>query len=141
MVLLFFRNRYTVHSMKTLFKWIPAAFIIGCSWYLSSQPTIVHMPVFPYADKLVHFICFGGLSFWISFAVHSKKAAAIALTSFYGIIDEIHQHFVAGRSCSLFDWMADTVGAIAGYFCFRAIQACFANLLNREEKPLHSEVV
>jgi len=37
---------------------------------------------------------------------------AIALTSLYGLSDELHQHY-AGRSATLGDAAADAVGAVA----------------------------
>jgi VanZ family protein len=37
-----------------------------------------------------------------------------ALASAYGVIDEIHQSFVPGRTCTLPDWIADTIGAFLG---------------------------
>ncbi len=40
--------------------------------------------------------------------------AAIAISSAYGISDEIHQLFVPGRTCDVFDWLADTAGAAVG---------------------------
>lgn len=113
----------------SILKWIPAIIIICCSWYLSSQPTIQHMPKFPHADKIVHFICFGGLCFWITFALRRKRYIAIAVTSLYGIIDEIHQSFVPGRSCSIFDWIADTTGAIAGFFIFLLVLFIYSKKL------------
>ena len=39
---------------------------------------------------------------------------AIVFTSLYGISDEIHQAFVPFRESSVFDWIADTVGAAVG---------------------------
>jgi hypothetical protein len=37
-----------------------------------------------------------------------------ALSSAYGVLDEIHQSFVPGRTCTLPDWIADTLGAFLG---------------------------
>ncbi len=37
----------------------------------------------------------------------------IAVT--YGISDEIHQYFVPGRYCSLYDMFSDTVGSLLAY--------------------------
>lgn len=99
-------------------------FIFGCSWYLSSQETIEHMPGFWNADKLVHCICFAGLAFWVAFGVWIKLPAKwriilpIAIVSLYGIVDEIHQSFTPGRESSVFDWCADTVGAVIGSVVF-----------------------
>lgn len=107
-----------------LLRWIPAVVILSCSWYLSSQSTIEHMPQFWNADKLVHMLCFAGLSFWVAFgagtrgSVRFRHLFPVCFVSCYGIIDEIHQSYVPGRSCSVFDWCADTVGAVIGAIIF-----------------------
>ena len=118
----------------TVLKWIPAVFIICCSWYLSSQPTVEHIPKFQNADKIVHFVCFGILSFWIAFAIIRKKTLCIPLTSLYGIIDEIHQYFVPGRSCSFADWIADTIGAAAGYLAFTITLALIVKITRHHKE-------
>ena len=108
----------------TVLKWLPALFIISCSFYLSSLPKIEKMPSFWNADKLVHCICFAGLAFWVEFAVFSKEKItfsiifAILFVCVYGIIDEIHQSFTPGRSASVFDWIADSLGAAIGSFLY-----------------------
>lgn len=38
----------------------------------------------------------------------------IGIASAYGISDELHQSFVPGRDCNVWDWLADTLGAIIG---------------------------
>lgn len=104
-------------------RWIPAMLIIAASWHISSKPT-VPLPNFQHADKAVHCVCFAALSFWIAFACGTRKSAPIRLTlpifftSLYGIVDEVHQHFTPGRTCSVFDWLFDTVGAVLGSIAF-----------------------
>ena len=39
---------------------------------------------------------------------------AVVVSSAYGITDELHQLFVTGRQASVADWVADTLGALAG---------------------------
>ena len=41
---------------------------------------------------------------------------AVVLASGYGATDEFHQRFVHGRSPDVHDWIADTLGALAGAF-------------------------
>ena len=36
---------------------------------------------------------------------------AVLIVSAFGVTDEWHQSFVPGRSCDVFDWLADTAGA------------------------------
>ena len=111
---------------KTLIflRWLPALFILCCSWYLSSQECIEHMPGFWNADKLVHCFCFAGLAFWVAFGLGIRLGRRwrillpIVFVSLYGIVDEIHQSFTPGRESSVFDWCADTTGALIGSFVF-----------------------
>ena len=82
-----------------------------------------HLPAFTekISDKILHFSAFGllGLLMVHSFK-HSKSSfiqkhagmLAVIFTSVYGITDELHQLLVPGRFCSIFDWLADTAGAI-----------------------------
>jgi VanZ family protein len=37
----------------------------------------------------------------------------------YGASDELHQHFVPGRSVEFGDWVADSLGVCAGVFLQR----------------------
>jgi VanZ family protein len=75
------------------------------------------------SDKTGHFVAYAGL------AVLSVRAAAgglprrvtwrvawlaLAIAGGYGIVDEIHQTFVAGRSGDIADWYADVTGALIG---------------------------
>ena len=120
-----------------ILKRLPAIFVMCVSWYLSSQERL-NIPSFKNSDKIVHFFCFGFLAFcwtfwfanekWNKENVHSplghsvlvhsafmrRILIVVAIVSTYGIIDEIHQSFVPGRSCSVFDWVADTLGAGMG---------------------------
>jgi VanZ family protein len=68
---------------------------------------------------LAHFLIFGFLSVLVLLAVNgvgpiSSRAVviAVALTTLYGISDEIHQSFVPGRNPSFLDVIVDFVGAV-----------------------------
>lgn len=109
-------------------RWIPAAAIMGVSIVLSSMPTIEQMPQFWNADKLVHLICFGGLSFWVAFGANGagrnrlwRWLIPVIITSAYGICDEIHQSFTPGRNCSVLDWVADTCGGALGSWAYMVV--------------------
>jgi len=143
----FFCGCGRIRIMKTLIKiikWVPAIFIFCCSWYLSSQEHIDGMPSFWNADKVVHCLCFAGLSFWVTFACfgmcekNSPKLKSklfllipICIVSVYGIIDEIHQSFTPGRECSVLDWCADTIGASLGAFVFTFVCNSIQKLKNK----------
>ena len=113
-------------SVHAKLRYLPACIVLGVSWYLSSQHT-VPMPDMPYSDKIVHAVCFAGLSFcfalWLRADTWIKRPLrgvcfAVLCTSAYGVIDELHQMFVPGRDASVFDWAADTAGAFCGALAF-----------------------
>jgi VanZ family protein len=71
-------------------------------------------------DKTAHLVAYGvlGLTFIRAFAggrwagVAGRAAGLAWLSSaVYGATDELHQAFVAGRTPSVLDWIADAAGA------------------------------
>jgi VanZ family protein len=74
---------------------------------------------FEWADKIIHFIVFGLLGFFLyrsflaskrSFLNKNAIINSMIIGSLYGLSDEIHQSFVPGRFASLSDLIADTLG-------------------------------
>jgi VanZ family protein len=107
--------------------WGPVALYMAAIFYLSS----LHQAPLPpgVADKPAH--SFGYLGFGLVIAralarglpprITLRQALiGFALASFYGITDEFHQRFVAGRSADIADWYADSLGAAIALF------ACWA---------------
>jgi VanZ family protein len=102
---------------------LPAPLIIGAIWFLSSQSALPRLKgVFGF-DKLQHFAAYAVLAFsaglWISRERLLRRPwislfTIVGLGSLYGVIDEIHQYFVPGRDCNVWDWAADTLGAALG---------------------------
>ena len=131
---------HRMNRLKTILRWLPMLFILGCNWHLSSQETIEYMPTFWNADKLVHCICYAGLAFWCAFAVGTKIPARlrillpVIIVSVWGITDEIHQGFVPGREPSVFDWCADTIGATIGSLVFFYLCKWIELYKNRKER-------
>lgn len=74
-----------------------------------------------YIRKAAHFSVFGVLGALTSLAV-SRHTASLRLTSeisavicvLYAVSDEIHQYFVPGRACMLFDVCVDSAGCFLG---------------------------
>ncbi|PIR20575.1 MAG: teicoplanin resistance protein VanZ [Deltaproteobacteria bacterium CG11_big_fil_rev_8_21_14_0_20_47_16] len=97
-------------------------------FYLSSGPSPDIPPPFPNFDKVVHVTLYTGFSFFVARAVcfQWKEISrmtlwlTIAISSLYGLSDEIHQFFVPTRSCDVLDWCADVVGSVLGVFVFSA---------------------
>jgi VanZ family protein len=102
---------------------LPALFIAAALWVLSSQSALPHIEGILGWDKLLHFTAYSALAFcaglWVPAAGWKSRGLFFllliaAIASAYGIVDEIHQSFVPGRSPSVWDWVADTLGAFAG---------------------------
>ena len=125
--------------IKKVLKWLPALFVACCNIYLSSQEHIKQMPTFWNADKVVHFFCFAGFSFWVAFACNIKSYKKVWLPtliiSLWAVTDEIHQSFTPGRESSALDWFADTAGAFLGAVVFVFVVTKIKALLERRTCP------
>jgi len=90
-------------------------------FYLSHQPGIDAPMLFAHQDKVFHAGVYGVLGMLLLAALPRDSAGyswrqvriSTVIASLYGISDELHQSFVPGRSTEVWDWMADTVGALA----------------------------
>ncbi|MBX2812924.1 MAG: VanZ family protein [Myxococcales bacterium] len=95
--------------------------IVYCAWlwWLSSGP--VHIPGGA-NDLLVHFLAYGVLgalftrAFWFTsdWSLWRVGLYSWLWAAGYGVVDEFHQSFVAGRHASVLDGLADAAGALAG---------------------------
>ncbi len=96
--------------------------VMGLIFYLSHQPgNRLELPPIDHIDKLAHLLAYGVLAGTVIFAFIPKDRAqapkmvfitTIIICCLYGIVDEFHQTFVSLRSASIYDVMADTLGAI-----------------------------
>ena len=89
-------------------------YMAGLYW-LSDQPGVDAVPPFPGADKVVHCILYFGLGTLLQLALN-KRTVVFFLGVTYGILDEIHQLYVPGRSCDPWDMVADGAGILIGIF-------------------------
>ena len=71
----------------------------------------------------MHFVEYGVLGFLVAHAAfrtwpqrHPVRIGLLAvwITTLWGLLDEIHQALVPGRSAEMLDLVADAAGAIAG---------------------------
>jgi VanZ family protein len=111
-----------VKIKKILFK-LPGPLTAAGIWALSSQSTLPRPKGILGYDKLQHLLAYAvlaaALGLWISPAFWKRRPrAALCIVSLigavYGVIDEIHQYFVPGRDCNIWDWLADALGAGIG---------------------------
>lgn len=112
-----------LNKMKKMDIFMRISFII-CAlliFFLSSQSKLPSPPKpFFGLDKIFHIIAFGAFAFTLTFWFKTEKWISkakkyvlfvICITVIYGLSDEIHQYFVPNRSSSVYDLLADTIGA------------------------------
>lgn len=113
---------------RWLRAWGPALLYMAGIFVASAQPT-VSLPRLGDSDKVLHFAAYAGLGGLLAYGGAPAALGPlplIAIGSMYGASDEVHQSFVPGRTPDLLDWVADTLGVIAGvlaahrYFSRRA---------------------
>ncbi len=93
---------------------------MGLIFYLSSLESIdlPHLP--KNSDKILHVINYAILAFLSYFSFKKSGVMkyvfllSVILAVLYGITDEFHQLYVAGRHASVRDVIANSVGAFLG---------------------------
>lgn len=110
--------------LRIALAWLPAVAYMGVIWALSSMALPdLSLDSFPLRDKGVHALEYALLAFLVTHASlrtwpdrERSRIAAVALlvTCGWGVLDEIHQAFVPGRSSDLADLVADLAGALVG---------------------------
>jgi VanZ family protein len=108
-------------QMNAILRMVPMALAMGTIFFISHQPgDSLSLPQLPGFDKLAHMISYGVLAMavlcaWSEQQKNSKPRAVMLATLvfclFYGISDEFHQSFIPGRIVSVYDLLADAVGA------------------------------
>jgi VanZ family protein len=102
---------------------IPAPLLVVVIWILSAQSTLPVPKGILGFDKFQHLLAYLALAvsvaLWFSPEQRRRRRLRsflliVLISSFYGIIDEIHQFFVPGRNCNVWDWIADALGAVLG---------------------------
>lgn len=112
-----------------MLHWLPVIAYAALIFYISSLPTLIIPGTEPllYFDpeKLVlHFLEYMPLGFLLARAVSMTPklssfnpwSLALVIGVFYGFTDEIHQYFVPGRTSSIIDVLADSIGIAAGSY-------------------------
>ena len=103
--------------------WWPALAYMALIWSVSSLSSPPSTRDLPFRDKGVHAVEYGVLAVLTArgFAASLGPGAGLRLVvynvtlgSFWGLVDEIHQAYVPGRSSELADVLADFIGAVLG---------------------------
>ena len=120
--------------------------MVAWSEYSSSPPTgspvairdtwmpsgLIQVRFFKMFDKFQHFTAFLGLAVllcavWTSLGASTSRMlrAVLLILAAYGILDELTQSFIPGRTPDLYDWAADMLGSIAGAGAFAILRETF----------------
>lgn len=135
-------------ALQTFKPWLPAIAYMATIVVASSQPAIaIDMGYVPLRDKGVHFIEYGVLAVLIAYALTTQRTAsgepltrgaiaklalwAVALTTIFGYLDELHQAFVPGRNSDVVDLLADFLGSIAGTGIYFSVKLAIARKRSR----------
>jgi hypothetical protein len=112
---------------KFLKFWFPVIIYSGIIFCVSAIPNI-RLPLnIWHFDKILHLVEFAPFGFLLARAFNAQQPnlsdwqlffLAISVILAYGLSDEIHQKFVAGRDASLGDLIADVIGATGGITSF-----------------------
>ena len=118
------------------------AFWVVLTLTLTSIPNPSIEVSIPFLDKVAHFCFYGVAGFlctlWRRECGRDSAGSilfAIAFVALLGAADEIHQHWIPGRSMELLDWIADVSGGTAGALLLTAALSLFPFLLSREIQP------
>lgn len=108
---------------RIILAWIPTLSYMTLIWVLSSISFKIKFSSVPHQDKWIHLVEYAVLGLLNSYAVvrtWPKWRVPLyflisgLLTLVWGVLDEIHQAFVPGRSADINDVAADALGAILG---------------------------
>jgi VanZ family protein len=109
-------------------RWVVVAAYMAALFTASSGPG-VDLPPGQNWDKVLHAGAFGVLALLATWALargrtHAATSrmllAACLITVLYGVTDEYHQSFVPGRDASVYDLLADALGAVGAAGAIRA---------------------
>lgn len=113
-----------IKEKRVFFVYIPLILYWIVLFIATSLSTQSLPKPFVFNDKVAHFLAYLFLSFLVTLTLWSQEKLkllkrryfffSIAIVILYGVLDEIHQSFIPGRSCEFLDWIADTSGAIIG---------------------------
>ncbi len=127
--------------MKKSYHSLPLIVSSLVIFILSAQPTTPFMLKTEWGeDKIWHFAGYfiygiAAQIFTIGYFKTKSQRISIAFAIAFGfaLSDEIHQYFVPGRSCDLFDLIADCLGIIVSLFFYNFVTNILQKLNGKNE--------
>ena len=83
---------------------------------------------------LLGFVTFGAVKSTFVSGINKNVKYSFLICVIYAITDEIHQYFVPGRACRLYDITIDSVGSIFGISIFLLLINLSTKYLNKKAK-------
>jgi undecaprenyl-diphosphatase len=122
------------HPGRSVWRWllwpqIAIAFVISLMAYLDFLP--LWLLTWPYIDKILHFILFGTVAFWLNLWLAGRMLrwrtwsmpVAVFLPLTVALFDEGLQHFSPLRSMDLSDLLCDLAGLLLFWWLSRRLLA------------------
>jgi len=106
-------------SVRT--RWLLVGAYVCLIFFLSAQPGLTVPGTFEYRDKVAHILEYGGLGVLVWIAARDtwptqkpvNRALLVLLACMaVGACDEKFQAFIPQRESSVYDWLADSTGAL-----------------------------
>jgi VanZ family protein len=113
-----------VPAQRVVSIWVPVAAWAALIFVLSSIPSLstglgTWDLVVRKAAHLTEYAILGALLV----RALNRPAAAAALAIAYAATDELHQHFVPGRTGAVVDVLIDAVGVVVGIVLYRRVRS------------------
>ena len=113
-------------------RWCVPGLGMAALWWSSSRVPGGDLPAFGGAlvHNAMHVVAYGLVagSAWLAWSrapagarQRLRSTGAWALGALYGVVDELHQAYVPGRDCSMFDVLSDFAGAALAVALLRGV--------------------
>lgn len=111
--------------IRRILFFVPAILYYGLIFFLSSRSFESRVDIL-FLDKGVHLLEFTLLGFFLAFGYFLSLKSSVATKSYLtvlsgmllGGLDELHQYFVPTRSLEAMDFVADSIGVLAGLLIY-----------------------
>ena len=131
----------TIITRKKIFVYTPLALIWVLLFILTSLPGS-ELPAIKVSDKVLHFISYEvlGIFLYLTLVIQNQiklmktfpALSALMVAVVYGGFDEIHQSVIPGRSCDIYDWIADICGALCAVTLIKIVSALIGKKYKKE---------
>ena len=119
-----------LERQKLVLVYLPLIFYWIILFTLTTLPA-QSVPSVGVSDKIEHLLAYLVLSILLYLTLLFQKKSALLknyamlftllIVFAYGVLDEVHQLMIPGRSCELLDFLADVLGGIIGIIIIKIL--------------------